>query len=61
MIVEPTANMRALNRAREQSKVTTAPKKSRPDAIDPSGEPRKAFGIERETQPDNALAAITAQ
>ena len=41
MIVEPTATMRALNRAREQSKVTTAPKKGRPDAIDPPGEPRR--------------------
>jgi hypothetical protein len=44
MIVEPTATMRALNRAREQSKVTTAPKKGRPDAIDPSGEPRRRSG-----------------
>lgn len=41
MIVEPTATMRALNRAREQSKVTTAPKKGRPDAIDPPGQPRR--------------------
>ena len=44
MIVEPTATMRALNRAREQSKVTTAPKKGRPDAIDPSSEPRRRSG-----------------
>ena len=44
MIVEPTATMRALNRAREQSKVTTAPKKGRPDAIDPSGEPQRRSG-----------------
>ena len=44
MIVEPTSTMRALNRAREQSKVTTAPKKGRPDAIDPSIEPRRRSG-----------------
>jgi hypothetical protein len=35
MSVQPTTTMRALERAREQSKVTTAPKKGRPDAIDP--------------------------
>lgn len=35
MSVAPTATMRALARAREQSKVTTAPKKGRPDAIEP--------------------------
>jgi hypothetical protein len=35
MVVEPTATKRALERARAQSKMTTAPKKSRADAIDP--------------------------
>jgi len=33
--VEPTSNARVLARAREQSKVTTAPKNARKDAIDP--------------------------
>jgi len=35
LIVEPTATMRALTRARAQSKLTTAPKKGRADAVDP--------------------------
>lgn len=35
MVVEPTTSARALARARAQSKVTTAPKKGRADAIDP--------------------------
>jgi len=34
--VEPTASARILERARNQSKVTTAPKIARPDAIDPT-------------------------
>jgi hypothetical protein len=34
IIVEPTMSLRTFARAREQSKVTTAPKKGRPDAID---------------------------
>jgi Domain of unknown function (DUF1905) len=34
--VEPTSSARVLVRARRQSKVTTAPKKPRPDAIDPA-------------------------
>ena len=38
MIVQPTASIRALTRAREQAKRTTAPKKGRADAIDPPGE-----------------------
>jgi hypothetical protein len=38
MVIGPTATKRALERAREQSKVTTAPKKGRADAIDPPGE-----------------------
>lgn len=38
MVVEPTATKRALATARAQSKVTTAPRKGRPDAIDPPGE-----------------------
>jgi hypothetical protein len=38
MVIGPTATARALARARAQSKVTTAPKKGRPDAIDPPGE-----------------------
>ena len=33
--VEPTSSARVLARAREQSKVTTAPKNARKDAIDP--------------------------
>ena len=33
MVVEPTVRASALARAREQCKVTTAPKKGRPDAI----------------------------
>jgi hypothetical protein len=33
VVVEPTLSLRALNKAREQSRVTTAPKKGRPDAI----------------------------
>jgi hypothetical protein len=41
MVLQPTATARALARAREQSKVTTAPKRGRPDAIDPPGERRK--------------------
>jgi hypothetical protein len=39
--VAPTATMRALARAREQAKVTTAPKKGRPDALDPPGPPTR--------------------
>jgi Domain of unknown function (DUF1905) len=35
MAIAPTATLRALARAREQSKVTTAPKKGRADALDP--------------------------
>src|SRR5262252_11222788 len=35
MSVEPTSSARVLARAREQSKVTTAPKSARRDAIDP--------------------------
>jgi hypothetical protein len=35
MMVEPTSSARALSQARAQSKVTTAPKTPRPDAIDP--------------------------
>ena len=35
MIVEPTSSVRALAQARAQSKMTTAPKKPRTDAIDP--------------------------
>jgi len=34
MVIEPTMSMRVLVRARAQSKVTTAPKKGRADAID---------------------------
>jgi len=33
MVVQPTARASALAKAREQCKVTTAPKKGRPDAI----------------------------
>jgi hypothetical protein len=32
--IEPTSSARVFERARNQSKVTTAPKKARPDAID---------------------------
>jgi hypothetical protein len=39
MVIAPTASARTLARARAQSKVTTAPKKARADAIDPPGEP----------------------
>ena len=35
MVVEPTSSPRAFAHALEQSKVTTAPKIPRPDAIDP--------------------------
>ena len=35
MVVEPTSSARVFEQAREQSKVTTAPRKPRPDAIDP--------------------------
>jgi len=35
--IEPTSSARVLERARIQSNVTTAPKKPRPDAIDPAG------------------------
>jgi hypothetical protein len=35
MVVEPTANARALARAHAQSKLTPAPKKGRADAVDP--------------------------
>ncbi len=35
MVIEPTESASALAAAREQSRVTTAPKKGRPDAIDP--------------------------
>ena len=35
MVVEPTASARVLAHARAQSKMTTAPKKRRTDAIDP--------------------------
>jgi hypothetical protein len=40
MIVKPTSSARALAQAREQSKMTTAPKKPRADAIDPPGDHR---------------------
>jgi hypothetical protein len=36
MVVEPTSSAGAFEQAREQSKVTTAPKKPRMDAINPS-------------------------
>src|SRR5215468_12330593 len=36
MSIEPTSSARVLARALEQSKVTTAPKIARPDAIDPA-------------------------
>jgi len=36
MIVEPTSSARALAQAREQSKMTTAPKNPRTDVIDPA-------------------------
>lgn len=36
MVVEPTASKRALATARAQAKVTTAPKKGRTDAVEPS-------------------------
>ena len=35
MTIEPTSSVRALAKARAQSKMTTAPKKPRMDAIDP--------------------------
>jgi hypothetical protein len=35
MVIRPTLSASAFAQACEQSKVTTAPKKSRPDAIDP--------------------------
>jgi hypothetical protein len=35
MVVEPTSSARAFERARQLSKVTTAPKNPRADAIDP--------------------------
>jgi hypothetical protein len=38
MIVEPTSSARALAQAREQSKITTAPKHPRKDAINPLGD-----------------------
>jgi len=41
MIVQPTATQRALERAFAQSKLTTAPRKPRPDAIDPPRESRR--------------------
>src|SRR4051812_13098607 len=37
MIIGPTATKQALARARAQSKVTTAPRRGRKDAIDPPG------------------------
>jgi hypothetical protein len=36
IVVEPTATAKALATAREQSRVTTAPKRGRRDAVDPS-------------------------
>ena len=41
MVVGPTATRRALVRARAQSKVTTAPKKGRRDAIEPPSPRRR--------------------
>jgi hypothetical protein len=41
MIIQPTAAQRALERALGQSKLTTAPRKPRPDAIDPPGTGRQ--------------------
>ena len=38
LVIEPTFNKRTLARARVQTKVTTAPKHPRSDAIDPPGE-----------------------
>jgi hypothetical protein len=35
MVVEPTATAKALAKAREQSKMTTAPKRGRVDAVEP--------------------------
>jgi hypothetical protein len=37
VVVEPTSSARVFERARQQSKVTTAPKKPRSDLIDPAG------------------------
>jgi hypothetical protein len=42
MIVEPTSSARALAQARKQSKVTTAPRKPRIDAIDPQNYSRRS-------------------
>jgi hypothetical protein len=45
LVVEPTATAKALAKAREQSKETTAPAKGRPDAVElpePQRKPRKA-------------------
>jgi hypothetical protein len=35
VVIEPTATLKALAKARKQSKVTTAPRKNRADAIEP--------------------------
>ena len=37
LVVEPTTAAKALTKARVLSKVTTAPKKGRPDAVEPPG------------------------
>jgi hypothetical protein len=50
MVLEPTATAKALAKAREQSKVTTAPKKGRPDAIDPAQGAERPRPRERATR-----------
>jgi hypothetical protein len=44
MMVEPASSPRALAQARAQSKLTTAPKEARHDAIDPPGNHRLRSG-----------------
>jgi hypothetical protein len=44
LVVAPTASRRALERARDQAKLTTAPREARADAIDPPGASRAGPG-----------------
>jgi hypothetical protein len=52
LVVEPTTTAKALTQARRQSKVTTAPAKGRPDAIEPpKPRARKSAGTVKPRKP----------
>jgi hypothetical protein len=47
MVVEPTATAKALAKARKQSKMTTAPKRGRADAVEPPAVRRRGTSAGR--------------